>query len=120
VSCTDGIKNGSEAGTDCGGTCTTKCGTGTNCNSGTDCGTGVCYQTLCCAPKDCAGAGAQCGTITNGCGGQLTCPNCSNSLQCQSNHCVCVDSSCPGCVGTRCCKSSTQCGCKFLGFGSCQ
>jgi hypothetical protein len=31
-----------------------------------------------------------------------------------------VASDCGSCVGTPCCKSSTQCGCKLLGLLTCQ
>ncbi len=41
-SCTDGVKNGAETDVDCGGSCTTKCGTGKKCNGNGDCVTNNC------------------------------------------------------------------------------
>jgi len=48
VSCTNGVKDGTETAVDCGGTCSTKCAicaTGTCCLVGTDCETGFCGET---------------------------------------------------------------------------
>jgi hypothetical protein len=47
--CTDGAKNGSETGIDCGGGACPGCGTGSACNSGVDCGSGVCMANVCLA-----------------------------------------------------------------------
>jgi hypothetical protein len=105
---------------DCGGPTCPKCPAGSSCNSGTDCSTNVCYQSSCCAPKDCTTQGLTCGAANDTCGNPLTCGNCSNSLQCQSGHCTCVANSCPFCLGTPCCVSSTQCGCRAFGFLPCQ
>ncbi len=40
--CGDGVLNGNESDTDCGGSCSTKCEKGKKCNSGADCETGEC------------------------------------------------------------------------------
>ena len=46
--CKDGILNGGESDTDCGGTCSNKCGIANNCISSQDCGTGLeCISDLC-------------------------------------------------------------------------
>jgi hypothetical protein len=116
VSCTDGIRNGTESAIDCGGTCPSKCSNGATCNAGTDCTSGSCYQGLCCQPQTCTGLGRQCGTVSNGCGVNLDCGGCSNSLTCQSGQCQCSSGSCPGCpiLYSKCCKSTTECGCRLL------
>src|SRR5512138_467529 len=52
-----------------------------------------------CMPTTCAAQGAQCGTIDDGCGHDLQCPQCDWGEDCNSNHvCVCT----PYC-GTRDC-----------------
>ncbi len=52
--CDDGIPNGYETGTDCGGRCANKCGGGEGCDSGEDCDSGVCDEgTHTCTVSDC-------------------------------------------------------------------
>ncbi len=42
-----------------------------------------------CVPRTCSGAGAVCGTLTDGCGGTLQCGTCGTGYQCNtSNQCV--------------------------------
>lgn len=42
-----------------------------------------------CVPRTCSGAGAQCGTLTDGCGGTLQCGTCGTGYVCSaSNQCV--------------------------------
>lgn len=43
-----------------------------------------------CIPTTCQAEGAQCGTIDNGCGVELACPQCSAPLLCENNLCVSV------------------------------
>ncbi len=47
VTCSDGIKNGTESDVDCGGTCSTKCEGGKACNEHKDCSNGVCEGKVC-------------------------------------------------------------------------
>ncbi len=51
ASCTDGQRNGTETGVDCGGACAPghQCTTGGGCTVGTDCQSGVCTQNVCVA-----------------------------------------------------------------------
>ena len=46
--CSNGIRDGGEAGVDCGGTCPTKCANGTSCTSGGSCTSGNCVEGVCC------------------------------------------------------------------------
>lgn len=96
-SCNDGIKNGTESGTDCGGTCL-GCATGGPCNAGSDCQSGVCAGNVCQAPT-CVDA-VENGTETDvDCGGG-TCGDCAIAKKCtaasdclsnfcSSGHCRC-------------------------------
>ena len=43
---------------------------------------------VCCTPQDCAGLGAQCGSISNGCGIPINCGDCDPGSSCQNNQCV--------------------------------
>jgi len=49
-SCSDGKKNPNETDVDCGGTCSTKCGTGKACQVPGDCVSGLCTGNVCQAP----------------------------------------------------------------------
>ncbi|RKH05466.1 hypothetical protein D7X32_07800 [Corallococcus carmarthensis] len=46
-----------------------------------------------CTPTTCAAQGKTCGTISNGCGGTLTCGTCGTGQACSANN-VCVAASC--------------------------
>jgi hypothetical protein len=100
-SCTDGVKNGNELGTDCGGDCllaspAKTCPNGTPCNTGSDCTSTVCNNNVC-------------GTLNLG----LTC---STDIQCGSSHCVsavCCDTA--GCNAPKSCNGSNQ----FVGAQTC-
>jgi hypothetical protein len=77
--CTDKIKNGSEADVDCGGSCPTKCADGKGCSVAADCATATCSGGKCVA--------AACvDTVKNGtetdvdCGG--TCGKCADTKTC--------------------------------------
>jgi hypothetical protein len=49
----------------------------------------VCYQGQCCKPKTCGNAGTECGQPLDGCGGVLSCPDCSACEDaCENNKCV--------------------------------
>jgi hypothetical protein len=47
VSCTDGLRNGSESDVDCGGSCSTKCGNGRACEVASDCVSKSCGNGSC-------------------------------------------------------------------------
>ncbi len=66
----------------------------------------------------CAAAGAQCGSISDGCGGTLNCGSCSSGQSCSAN--VCVGGSCTTCAaaGAECGSISDGCG-GTLNCGSC-
>ncbi|MCA9544172.1 MAG: hypothetical protein KC613_07265, partial [Myxococcales bacterium] len=48
--CNDGVRNGTETDTDCGGTCPQDCAAGRACGNGADCISGVCTNNVCQAP----------------------------------------------------------------------
>lgn len=63
ISCTDGRRNGSEVGVDCGGTCPKKCD-GAKCAGNDECASGTCQPDGKCAPM----AGKSCGVgLPNDC-----------------------------------------------------
>jgi hypothetical protein len=97
--CGDGVKNGAEADTDCGGQCEA-CPPGRDCQTANDCAGGVCAEAFCQVPT-CSD------TVHNGsetdvdCGGD--CAPCDNGLgcavdaDCKNQHCsdlICVAQSC--------------------------
>jgi cellulase/cellobiase CelA1 len=45
--CTDGLRNGTETGIDCGGSCTTRCANGTPCVVNADCSSNACVSSVC-------------------------------------------------------------------------
>ncbi|MBR4984543.1 MAG: hypothetical protein IKY83_02230 [Proteobacteria bacterium] len=51
ISCSDGVKNGSESDVDCGGTCSTKCAGGKACTKNGDCEYGLCEAGKCSSTK---------------------------------------------------------------------
>ncbi len=58
----------------------------------------------CCVPATCAQRGASCGSISDGCGGTLSCGNCpttgTSTYACENNQCVCIpQTSCAGKCG---------------------
>lgn len=101
----------------CGTTCTSQpceqamcaagvCGsvpvTGGACVTSTN-APGVCQNGQCaCTPKTCATAGVACGSIPDGCGGELDCGACPGGQYCNFNQCHCnFYGGCPstGCAG---------------------
>ena len=101
ASCGDGVKNGSETDTDCGGATCPKCVTGKVCTVGTDCVGGACTGSVC-APTctdglknngetdiDCGGGSCKKCDIGSACGGSTDCVtgNCASNI-CFQNHLV--------------------------------
>ena len=79
ATCTDAIKNGTEADVDCGGSCATKCAEGKGCAAAADCTTSVCSGGKCVAAT-CADT-AKNGTETDvDCGG--SCGKCADTKTC--------------------------------------
>ncbi len=75
--CSDGVRNGSETGTDCGGPACTACPPAQTCSGPTDCTTGICKSGTC-VDASCAD-GQQNGAETDiDCGGG-TCPACDGA-----------------------------------------
>lgn len=58
ISCSDGIRNGSEADVDCGGGACPECD-GDTCASGSTCKSGLCANDVCCH-QDCSGPCSRC------------------------------------------------------------
>lgn len=56
-----------------------------------------------CTPTTCAAAGAQCGTIPDGCSGTLSCGGCAPGATCSAHTCV-------GCAPATCASAGAQCG----------
>lgn len=74
-----------------------------------------------CTPTTCIAAGANCGTIADGCGGELACGTCSNHDTCggsgQDNVCGCAPTTCSA-AGAACGSIDSGCG-SMLDCGSC-
>lgn len=114
--CTDGLQNGQETDTDCGGKACAVCDPGDHCGWAGDCSTGVCTNGVCQAPSctDFAQNGAE---TDIDCGGGVCDPcapnrHCAADGDCDTGFCkagTCTDPSCsnaaidPG-------ESDTDCG----------
>lgn len=73
-----------------------------------------------CTPSTCAGLGKNCGSVSDGCGGTLSCGTCSTGYTCSaSNVCTssCTPSTCAS-LGKNCGSVSDGCG-GTLSCGSC-
>lgn len=94
-SCTDGVVNGGELDTDCGGPCG-GCPEGAACSTGVDCASRVCDGSSCAAPS-CADAIVNGGESDVDCGGP-SCDRCLDGMVCVSpDDCqsgVCTHSTC--------------------------
>jgi hypothetical protein len=82
-SCDDSLQNGDETGTDCGGSCPSRCAVGTGCRTDVDCAEGAF-----CEPGSSECASVSCGDeLRNGaesdvdCGGP-ECPDCADGESC--------------------------------------
>ena len=93
--CDDGVKNATETGTDCGGSCA-PCGTGQGCAGPSDCVSLVCTSQLCVAASCGDGVRNQ-GESDIDCGG-ANCPGCQNNQICNTTS----DCAAGQCNGGRC------------------
>lgn len=100
-------------GSTCGSNISNGCGT-TSCSCGTS---GLkCHNGKCCEPKTTCDAAQQCGTISNGCGGTISCGSCpsgagNENFTCKGNTCECVPDTCRGRTGPQPdrCGGTLQC-----------
>ncbi|APR86130.1 Multiple EGF-like-domain protein 3 precursor [Minicystis rosea] len=144
ASCADGMKNGDETGSDCGGSCS-PCADGDGCIIGTDCASQVCAGGTCLAPTcddkvqnedetdvDCGGVSCpKCGP-GKGCAADLDCKSviCDGSNLCVS---TCTDGlrggdeadvdcggSCPGCDAGKACATNGDCESGVCKVGVCR
>jgi hypothetical protein len=102
--CGDGVKNGDETDTDCGGPCGATCGTGKSCDTEADCLNGVCNaMTMKCAAPTCTDDVKNGDETDTDCGG-LCGSSCGPGDSCE------VDEDCVGdtCSGTVCLPSCTD------------
>ena len=112
------------------------------CSSSQTCSNGICITSTSsssssggttCTPKTCSQLGAECGSISNGCGGMIACGGCISGKTCSSNQCINAATTCDadtcssldlecgswsnGCSGTINCGSCT--GTKVCELGLC-
>ena len=98
ASCTDGIKNGTETGVDCGGAnMCPRCGVGITCSASSDCQSGVCQNGFCQASGACT---------TDG--------NCTTGQYCSGGNCV------PKKPDGQVCTGSNECSSGVCQSGVCQ
>jgi hypothetical protein len=121
--CTDGVKNGTETDTDCGGSTCGPCGPGKQCSGAGDCTTEICVGNVCrCATNADCSTGQRCmlgycmtATCFDGskngsesdtdCGGG-TCAACGPGKACNTG----ADCTTETCVGNTCrCTSNADC-----------
>jgi len=104
-----------------------QCGNHTICNKSINCGNcsngytcqinGTCTKNPC-VPATCASLGRNCGTVSDGCGGTLTCGNynggCQTGYTCQTDRGFCVQNPC---VPATCASLGRNCGTVSDGCG---
>lgn len=108
--CFDGVRNGNETGTDCGGSCAQKCATGVGCVGNSDCLSSECFMNICQAgsavPPSCSDGVMNGDETAKDCGGSCValgrqCPvggGCQNNSDCLSNTCnlnICIAGTAP-------------------------
>lgn len=116
ISCSDGLQNGMEKSTDCGGNCPTKC-SGESCTTPDECQSGVCAGGICrLAPGAPCSIDEECSTAR--CSSNV-CTACSSASDCVSNGCTVPNCKALGgsfcridddCVGESCDKHKLLCG----------
>jgi hypothetical protein len=94
ASCTDGVKDGDESATDCGGSCP-GCPAGTPCAAAADCASRICTDGAC-LPPSCTDGVQNGGESDKDCGGP--CAPCVNGQVCSAD----ADCRSFGCRGGRC------------------
>lgn len=103
ASCSDGLRNGTESDTDCGGSCGA-CALFQGCVTAADCIEGVCTSGACRAPR--CDDGVPNGTETDvDCGS--SCPPCATGQMC-STHSDCAEGVCRGDCSAPSCSDETQ------------
>jgi hypothetical protein len=125
--CSDAVKNGTETGIDCGGSCG-PCPAGEPCSGNAACQSGSCVSGTCadtCSDnvKNGTETDVDCGGACWRCAANKTCAtndDCGSRV-CQGGTCAaCVDTACPQCdEGYDCCTYSGACGCHGLLSQSC-
>ncbi|MEZ4336448.1 MAG: fibrinogen-like YCDxxxxGGGW domain-containing protein [Sandaracinaceae bacterium] len=100
ATCMDGVRNGGETGTDCGGGTCAACTDGGGCADGTDCTSGVCDPTsMTCHGASCSDGvmnGSETGTDCGG-GSCPGCPDggpCGADIDCDSGRCDTATGTC--------------------------
>lgn len=97
ATCVEDMPNDPENGCrlGCGEPCDVPAGATATCTSAGRCdftcptGATRMGNTCSCTPRTCAGAGAQCGAVDDGCGGTLDCGMCGEGQSCEMNICSC-------------------------------
>ncbi len=121
ASCSDGVKDGTETGVDCGGGICPACGIGQGCLTGSDCQSQICSSGTCVSA--CPAGQVVCGGLCkdtasdpNNCG---VCGHaCAPGTACVSGVCAaCTPNTCSG-LGFTCGSASDGCG-GTLNCGSC-
>ena len=97
AACNDGVRNGGETDTDCGGPDCEGCFEDAKCAEDSDCLNGVCLDGTCAPP-----------------------PSCTDSLKNQDETDVdCGGSTCPGCAADSACSQDSDCKSEFCDAGAC-
>lgn len=97
TSCADGVQNGNESDTDCGGSCPVACANGDTCAAAADCESGICSGGICTANPG----------------------HCSNSLKDLDETDVDCGGPCPGCAPGKLCGKPTDCSSGECHLGVC-
>lgn len=120
VSCTNGVRDGSETDVDCGGAACPACALGKKCSTVSDCENGECdaASKICvCKRLTCADVTATCGTLSDGCGGTITCAGTCSAGICYNGRC-CTPRTKAECGANACGQTDDGCG-GVLDCGSC-
>lgn len=143
--CSDGMRSGDEAGTDCGGACTLKCVPGSACSLNGDCDSGVCIGAICQEPscsdgatngdesdRDCGGScplgcglGMMCRDTSDcglgGCGDEICQPpGCTDGvMNVDETDVDCGGPACVACAGGLMCRADTDCRTDLCRSGTC-